>query len=220
MSTVDMSGLPVATIANNSDVVLLRSGLTDYQCAVSLIRNINVESLSPIPFGSGDATDKFLLSRVVGGVPSNFNIRFSQVSFPKGTRMWFYNSVAPTSWSIVPNTGDQLLAVKGGSSYTSAGASQGTWQQTSVALTIQQIPNHQHFTRTGNNQSNSNANYLFAAKNPGGTDPLYNSTTSLGIIGGEGDSPTHDNYGQCQTHNHGDTWRPLANVGIICNKDE
>lgn len=215
MSYAQMSDLPVASMANNSDVVLLRSGLTDYQCAVSLIRNINIQSLSPIPGGFATATDLFIISRIVSSIPSNFNIRFSQVSVPKGTRMWFYNSAAPIGWSIVPGTGGNLLAVNDGvtkySGENSAGSTSGTWQQTNHSLIPAEIPPHTHYVNLGKDSSGNPAGNARRADN---YDNISNCTTSNGAETFSGNPQLLGNG-----HNHGNTWRPLANVGIIANKD-
>lgn len=221
-SPVELSDLPVASSALNGDLVLLRKGLTDYQCAVSLIRNINVASLSSLPGGTSQSTDLFLISRTISGTPQNFQIPFTQVGFPKGTRMWFWMGAPPLGWSIINNTGDRLLAVASqDAGYSGGGGSSqtGTWQQTATALTVKQIPNHQHFMRGGSPSDNSNNKFMEGARNPTGVSPAYSNVACLGIVGGEGDVPGHDAFGGCQTHNHGDSWRPLANVGVLGNKD-
>ena len=206
-SPVNMSDLPVATIANNNDVVLMRKGLTDYQCAVQLIRQINIAALDPIPGGSPVATDLFMVSRNVGGNPQNFQVRFSQVSFPKGTRMWFWNALPPTGWTIVPGTGDKILACQDfATTYAgnvTAGASAGTWQQVGVSLTVAQIPPHQHEYQLFKESAGSNE----------GTQGARRARESAGISGVTAPS------GGGQPHNHGNSWRPLANVGVIGNKD-
>ena len=47
-SPVEMPDLPPATIANDDDETVLRQGMTDYRCAVGLLRSINVQGLSPL----------------------------------------------------------------------------------------------------------------------------------------------------------------------------
>lgn len=209
-SPVELSDLPVATIADNADVTLLRKGLTDYQCAVSLIRNIDIASLTPL--SSAVASDVLMIQRA----SSNYSIRFDQIGVVKGTKTWFWQASAPLGWSIVPNTGDRLLAVADGSTNydTGAGGTQkGTWQQGDVdgipgnGLTIQQIPDHTHQYYFGETQSNSNANFAHGAVTSTGRQ-----ATTSGIN-------QKTNPGACAPHNHGSVWRPLANVGIICNKD-
>ena len=216
-SPVQLSDLPSASTADPSDLMLIRKGLTDFKVAVSVIQNINIEALNPLPNGSPIATDKMLLSRVtvVGSVAtrSNYYATFSQVGFPKSTKMWFYcnSNALPPNWSMVPDTGDRLLAVAtNGSppvSYAGAqgGVSAGTWQQEDHALTIAQLPEHAHQYRLSTHSSDDDRPGLFSrtAKEPFSED--FRAETDLA--------------GQNEGHNHGNTWRPLANVGCIGNKD-
>ena len=237
MTPVQLSDLPIASTVNPTDLMLIRKGLTDYQIAASIIQTINIATLAPVPAGTPNATDIMLINR--GG--SNYSVTFSQVGFLKNTRMWFFQPVAPPNWVIVAGTGDKLMGVADatkpyGFTYTNpnfppqnfnaanGGGTGGSWYQQDVngtpgqGLSISQMPNHNHYMVGGNNQSNSHCNYLFGAKNLGGTTPEYNTTASVGVVGGWGDTPTHDQYGFALPHGHGSTWRPLANVGIICNK--
>jgi len=235
-SPIDLSGLPVATSLSPSDIMLVRKGLTDYQIAVSVVQSINITSsvLQPLPTGSALQNDLMLISR--GG--QNYNIRFNQVGLMKGTKCWFYQAAAPLGWTIVTGLGDRLLAVaeknppgKADKPYSAKypGSSGGTWTQEGVnggtpgdGLSLKQIPNHNHFAKFGSNQSNSKNQYIHGAQSTAdveefGIQPKVNPIR--GMVGGKGDNATHDNYGQCDPHNHGKTWRPLANVGMICSKD-
>jgi len=232
MSPLELSDLPTATSASNNDKMLIRKGLTDYQIAVRYIREINIDALDPIEGGYAVATDILMISRNVPTPPSmiptptNFQIRFSQVGFVKGTRMWFYQPNAPVGWSIVPDTGDKLVACQDASNnyngVASAGTSGGQWQQgdvdgvTGKGLNLNQIPNHYHGVGAslGSLDFGHSANARYGNTNTA-------SFLSKGITGAT-TSPTANptwNAGSCGPHNHGDSWRPLANVGIICNKD-
>lgn len=229
MTDVVLSDLPVASSADDADLTLLRKGLTDYQCAASLIRNINVAGLPSLP-SPVSGTDLMIVAR--GG--SNYKIPFNQVGFPKGTRMWFFQATAPSGWTLVSGLGDRLIACAGNSTPyagVSGGGSGGTWQQEGVGggspgggLSLTQIPNHNHFAQFGQDQSNSHATYIHGARNPQtGGDPKFGLSPTTdpvrGMVGGKGDNANHNVYGQCDPHNHGNTWRPKANVGIICSKD-
>jgi len=226
MSPLELSDLPVATSAADNDVTLLRKGLTDYQCAVRLIRQINIAALNSLPGGAAVATDLLIISRNISGNPSNFQIQFSQVGFVKGTRMWFYQPDKPIGWSIVPNTGDKLIACQDTSTnyngVASAGSQGGQWLQKDVdgvdgkGLNLNQIPNHYHGVGAslGSLDFGQSANARYGNTNTA-------SFLSKGITGAT-TSPTANptwNEGSCGPHNHGDSWRPLANVGIVCNKD-
>ena len=120
---------------------------------------------------------------------------------PSGTDMWIYADSAPTGWTIQNSLGDTLLAVKGGSTYTTGADSAGTWTQPDHTLTEAEIPAHTHTLSpltTGLNQRGvaDTTCYRFA-------------TGTL----------TSSSYGGGGAHNHGDTYRPLARVGIIARKD-
>jgi len=122
--------------------------------------------------------------------------------FPSGTKLWFYQNTAPSGWTIDTTPADAVLAVKGGSgAYNVSGGSQaGTWTQPDHTLTTAEIPAHTHTT------------YCPVAGpaygQPAGAIPYaaYTYVTSSSTGGGG-------------AHNHGTTWRPLAQVGIICTKD-
>lgn len=221
-SPVQLSDLPIATIAANDDLMLIRQGLTDYQIAVSAIRQIDLGALGGVPAGPV-ASDLMLISRknVSTQLFENFTIQFCQAGFPKSTKMWFYNNLPPApNWSVVSGTGDKLLAVatpiigavpavpyKG----ITAGNQGGTWQQEGVgggtgALTADQIPPHTHRIPAGKRSSGSSQNPGFARRAEDfDNDSVITSSTGNGTTG--------------QTHNHGSAWRPFANVGVIGNKD-
>jgi hypothetical protein len=210
-SPVQLSDLPVASSAANNDTTLLRKGLTDYQCAIEIIRTIDLTALSPIPGGFSIATDLLMTSRTIGGNPQNFQLQFSQVGFVQGTKMWFYQGAAPTGWTIIPDTGDRLLGVTSGSSTKNKYAGTflaGTqspltsWQQTDTILTISQIPAHSHTARMAKETTGSGSSTIPARGKV--DDPTSTITTSS--VGGS------------QGHNHGKTWRPAANVGLLAVK--
>jgi len=122
--------------------------------------------------------------------------------FPSGTKLWFYQNTAPSGWTIDTTPADAVLAVKGGSgAYNVSGGSQaGTWTQPDHTLTTAEIPAHTHTA------------YCPVAGPEGVWSPgavpyaAYTYVTSSSTGGGG-------------AHNHGTTWRPLAQVGIICTKD-
>lgn len=219
MVAVVLTDLPVASSAADGDITHLRKGLTDYQCAVSLIRAIDISSFTDLP--TSQPTDNFLIGRGT----SNYKIAFNRVSFPKSTKMWFYQANPPAGWTPIKGLGDTLLGVwdpVNNVKYSgkSGGTNGGTWQQTGATLTALQIPNHNHWGQFGRSQSNSNARYIHPAANvPEGGDPKYGQLTTLGMVGGKGDSATHDTYGGCDSHDHGATWRPKAQIGCIGTKD-
>jgi hypothetical protein len=170
-----------------------------------------------------------------------------------GTKMWFYQNVAPTGWTIDATAADAVLAVKGGSNayYVAGGTQSGTWTQ----------PSHYHsggshtHTFTGVDHLHSTAGHVLTA----GEMPYHNHNTAYSVYNNSANSslgagassmtlsviPTTYAGGN-QAHDHGATgaadrslagatgasgtgatgngataatWRPLANVGIICTKN-
>lgn len=205
-SPVQLSDLDLATVANDADLALIRkSNTTDYKITVQALRSINIAGL-PSLSSAAQPTDLMMISQ--GGV--NSKIDFGSVGFTIGTRMWFYLGavpVSPTYWQIVPNTGDSLLGVRGGSTYVTGGVQAGTWTQANHTLTIAEMPAHQHFIHKTKEPTGS-SNNLGPAR---GKDPEDSSTIAFRFALSE---PT----GGSGPHNHGDTWRPMASVGIVCEK--
>lgn len=103
-------------------------------------------------------------------------------------------------WSIVGFVGDALLAIKGGTTYTTGNASAGTWTQPSHTLTTSEIPAHTH-------------TYEYA--NVGG---IYGGTGLYINIHNPPNLGTTSSTGGGSAHNHGSSWRPLARVGILITK--
>lgn len=208
-----------------NDLMLVRQGIMDVKATVAQISQINFATytISSSPLSS---TDVLLLGRNDGsGGYQNYAINPQQLGFLPGARTWFYTNVAPLGWSIVPNTGDRVLGTVGGvQAYSSTGL-HGNWQQDDVGgipgngLTIEQIPNHQHWGQFGREQTKSKATYLRGTeKLPDSGNPRYTNNAILGIVGGYGDPGSHDVFGQCLPHSHGNTWRPAGVIGIICQK--
>ena len=215
-SPVELSDLPVASSAAPNDLMLLRKGLTDYQVAVSIIQNINVGSFDSI--ANPIATDLMMVAR--SGI--NYKATFSQIGFQQNTKMWFYDGSAPPNWTIVPNTGDSLIAVAGGTTYTAGGSVQGTWQTANATLTIDQIPSHTHNMKGVVSTSSSGSSSSVRVGENGASQ--FAAIRSY-PTGGAGSTPYQTNASNTDftlqgtnPHNHGNTWRPMASVGIICNK--
>lgn len=228
---IEISALtPATAIDRANDLVLLRQGLADKKATVQQISNL-VLSDYPILSTPLNQTDVILVGRNNGlGVYTNYLTTINRFSFLAGTKMWFYDSVAPLGWSIVAGTGDRVLGtvLSGGATYQyNASGLQGSWQQQDVSgvlgngLTVNQIPNHQHFAQFGSNRSDINARFIAGSENVAVTpDIRYGTQSILGVVGGAGDIPSHDAFGACDPHNHGDKWRPSAIVGIIAMKED
>ncbi len=137
-----------------------------------------------------------------------------QVGVPSGTKMWFYANTAPVGWTIISAIGDELLAVKGGSTYTAGGAQAGAWSHDhsgssgAVTLTSAQsgLPAHLH-TQTGQYLNNGDA--------AGGEGVLTNSGSyNTGTVSAANAASSHAHSVAAET-----AYRPDARVGILCTKD-
>ena len=183
------------------------------RATVKQVQSIDLLSLDPLP-SAMTAGDVFFGA-------DNLNIKFStafqNITFPSGTKIWAFQASYPSGWKLVPDTGDKLLAIVGGSKYTTAGTEGGTWLTEGVnggdpggALTIEQIPAHRH-------RGHKTKTHLSSSAANNGKDPLRGKVA-------EDDSNFRDRYfnteetGGGQPHNHGNAWRPRAQVGIIIEK--
>jgi len=151
------------------------------------------------------------------------------VEIATGSKVWFWQATAPTGWTIDTSAADAVLAVKGGlSSYgVDGGLQAGTWSQT----------NHTH---TGLSHSHTTGNHVLTiAEMPAHTHTYGGAISGPWTYqGGPGIYPATLNTGSTggnKAHNHGatstiatdttgasataNTWRPLAQVGIICTKN-
>ena len=143
---------------------------------------------------------------------------WAQLGMVAGTVMWFYANTAPTYWTIVSAIGDELLAIKGGTTYTTGGAVAGAW--------------------THNHSGNSGVVTLTAAQSGRvghthviGTDKLSSDESGAGKVtvggsGTEGGAITIDEVADANaasSHKHTvaaeTAYRPDARVGILCTKD-
>ena len=155
-----------------------------------------------VPTGATYIVDNWTQIQAVLGSTNLTNGTAIPDYIPSGTKMWFYADTAPVGWTLDATPSDSLLAVKGGSTYTTGAAQAGTWTQPDATLTAAQIPPHTHLTGATTSASSGG----------GATIYCYATTpTSTGATATSG--------GSASSHNHGSTYRSQANVGIICSKD-
>lgn len=154
---------------------------------------------------------------------------------PSGTKMWFYQNTAPTGWTIDATPADALLAVKGGSQAYNAngGTQQGTWTQLDHTHNYGTLgaSTHTHKVGLGRRADGAAAFYIDANYFPAST---YSTNVADGSAHVSGTVINSGNYyeqgstaaasitldtGATANGASAATYRPLAQVGIICTKD-
>jgi len=121
-----------------------------------------------------------------------------------GNKVWIYQNVAWTGWTIEAVT-DSVLAVKGGSQAynVTGGQTAGSWTQPDHTLTEAELPAHVHPFGMVDGGSGG------AGRPEDGSGNVTDTCTDsqYGTIG-SGDA-----------HSHGTTYRPLGAIGVIISKD-
>jgi hypothetical protein len=126
---------------------------------------------------------------------------------PPTTEMWIYANAAPDGWTLNGTPSDQLLAVKGGGTYTTGGTAAGSFT----------MPSHQHDMNSHqHSKSGSTAGAVPGANfedGDSGTPTIGNhyhpySVTAINPVPGL-TSPGGAVAG----------YRPRSHVGIICSKN-
>lgn len=202
-----ITDLPAASVVNDTDYTIIRQGLADFKAQMSLIRVIDISAFPAIT--TPGPSDQLLVNRS----GQNYSVRFDQVGFVAGSVMWFYQAAAPTGWEIVNAAGDRLLAVRGGTNKYQSFGEQGDWQQSGHKLTVAEMPGHRHrILKTKDTTGASNNLGPVRGKEENGGFYQTEST------GGNGSSDSLGTGQEAVAHNHGNTWRPAANVGILARK--
>lgn len=126
-----------------------------------------------------------------------------------------YRNDQMDGWVIDTSVTDKIIAVKGGSTYTTGGVTAGSWTLPSFALTTSHIPAHTH---------GAIGNHVHAVRTQRSTD------STIGVSGGTQGAPaahdiagaalaagghTHTSVGSSNAHSHGATYRPAAAVHTI-----
>lgn len=206
---IQITDLPTAGSVSDDDFTIVRQSSVDFKVKIGIIRDIDV---STYPVINTPAEGDLLLINRAG---QNYNIRFDRVGFIAGTVMWFYQDTPPSGWTTITGIGDTLLAVKGGSNkYQSFGPKKGGWSQSNHVLSIEEIPSHTHrVLKTKDNTGSSNELGPVRGKNV--STEFFDTLAT----GGTGSTSALGKSGKTKGHNHGDTWRPAANVGILASKN-
>lgn len=220
MTTPTIPELPQATVANNGDQMLMRQPAgalgTDKRITVEEVRKIDISSLPTLSNPSSSLSGDLLMLQRSG---TNYQIRFDQISVPSGTIMWFYRNTSIDGWTIETSAPDTILAVKGGSTYVNGGQTSGTWQQEGVnggspggGLSINQMPRHNHTFRFADS-GGSGTRFNLPVRQFNFRSPNF-TVGQTSVVGGQ--NPNNPN--EAEPHNHGNTWRPSASVGVLLKK--
>lgn len=203
---------PAGPIDPDNDLLLIRQGLNDRKVAAGELMSTRLGELQMLP-GQLVASDVLLIGRNNGIGYDNYIMPPQYLGFLNGTVCWFWQATAPLGWSVVPNSGDRVLAtvLPGGQSYQyNAVGYQGNWQQDGVGggkpgggLTLAQIPAHSHNYDVYKSDIDGNLSLKTASTNRSSKNTVKTADAGSG-----------------QAHNHGNIWRPLAAVGILCVKDK
>lgn len=210
---------PAGPIDFDNDLLLVRQGLNDKKATAAQISNLRLNTFLTLP-APVVPSDRIIIGRNDGlGGYTNYIADPRSIGFLKDTVCYFYMSSAPLTWTIVPNSGNKLLAIADntGNLYSGGGGGtfQGTWQQTDTILNIEQIPAHTHSAIVYKNHSGTLAG-LFSANQLETNKNIANTHATGGA--GSTISNSTDPSGATLGHNHGSAWRPAAAVGILCKK--
>lgn len=138
---------------------------------------------------------------------------------PAGTKMYFYQNTAPAGWTIDAACADALLAIKGGAdAFNVDGGNQaGTWTQPNHTHTGS---DHSHELPIGKDGSNGIMAFEYTAAPTGGSHSMGYASAFGASSASRPRLKTFDG-GAGATGNGATaaTYRPLAQVGIICTKD-
>lgn len=210
---------PAGPVDPDNDLLLIRQGLNDRKIPAGQIGNLRLGEFTMLP-GQLVASDVLLIGRVNGGGYDNYIMPPQYLGFLNGTNAWFYQAAAPLGWSIIAGTGNRVLACSDSTNkYNGVNAPNqtGDWQQSNATLTIEQIPAHSHIIKVWKSDQEGNLSSKIGSTNRNtGNNQNTGQTGGIGSNNQTSTSPA----GATQGHNHGNSWRPLANVGILCTKNK
>ena len=103
------------------------------------MKHHNLNSIGDITLDGGGSFNEVSTDGSLSGnsdtvVPSEKAVKTyaDDTVIPVGTPMWFYENSPPTGWVLDSPTSDNIIAVKGGSTYTTGGSQQGSWTITGI----------------------------------------------------------------------------------------
>jgi hypothetical protein len=217
---------PAGPIDPDNDLLLIRQGLNDRKIPAGSLQQVRLTGLQMLP-SQLVASDVLLIGRDNGSGYDNYIMPPQYLGFLNGTNCWFYQASAPLGWTVIPNVGDRLLAISDISTQVSPPPAKynavfapnltGDWLQKNAVLNITQIPAHSHVIKVWKSDQEGNLSPKI-----GSTNRTTGNNQNTGNTGGIGSTNTASSEpaGATQGHNHGNEWRPLAAVGILCTKNK
>ena len=139
-------------------------------------------------------------------------------------KLWVYRNAAMSGWAIDSGVSDKVLALKGGSTYTTGAATAGTWAQPDHTLTEAELPAHDHGGVTGADGAHGHTFYGYNPDGDAGTSYLagglftrgaHNVTALSSVVAVGTHTHTVSSTGSGDAHNHGTAYRPAAAVGTL-----
>ena len=124
---------------------------------------------------------------------------------PSTTEMWVYDTAAPDGWTINGTPSDQLLAVKGGSTYTTGGQAAGDFT----------MPDHQHDLNDHTHSVSGTTSQVIGNVHKGDNAISGSDTHSHTFTA----TMTNPNPGLTDNSGGETGYRPESSVGLICTKD-
>jgi hypothetical protein len=141
-------------------------------------------------------------------------------------KLWVYRNSAMNGWVVDSAVADKVLAIKGGSQAynVSAGQTAGTWQQAGHAISVSEMPPHDHGGNTGGNTASNIQGYYRTGDGSSSViqhldDASSGSWSSTALRDASNHSHGISNEGGGNAHDHGSTWRPAAAVGTLQRMD-
>lgn len=195
---------PASPVDPDNDQLVIRQGLNDKKVSPAQISSLRLQAFPSInrPLVQ---TDVLLIGANNGdGTYTNYRANPARLGFLNNVTMWFFtdDNAAPLYWTVVPGAGDRVLAIKGGANIYSNAGFNGGWQQADHTLTVDQMPKHRHSV-DGAGAESASGNLVRGYRQSSGRDSKPWETKSAGGT---------------QPHNHGNSWRPAAAIGVLCQK--
>lgn len=138
-------------------------------------------------------------------------------------KMWVYRNAAMDGWAVDSAVSDRVLALKGGTTYTTGAAGAGSWTVSGLSASSHThddgtlaAPNHTH-TLAGSGSGGAadysvtiSGGYLYAGSGSGGAPSATSTTGNPSATAVSGDTGS-----TAPTMSSDASWRPAASVGTL-----